>query len=653
MGIGRKLSGAAVGAALVAFVAGAGGVVAPASASATAAPKTVLAGRVLSGDRPLASRRVTLLRTASDGSSPPVSLGDTLTRANGTFKISYTAGGGSGAVFYVLVGEGADVRLASALGVEPVPHHVVVNERTTVAMGFALAEFVAAGEVAGRAPGPQNGAAMAGDLVDMRTGELSRVLAQKPNGKETSTLRAFNTLANMLVACVRDQDCAQLFALATPPGGSAPQGTLDAVADIARDPSHNVGALFALAGSGPVPYRPGLLQPPDAWTLALRFVGDGHSLNGPGNMAIDALGNVWVTNNYAYSRNPLASICGSNQLMKLTPTGRYVEGSPYTGGGLSGAGFGITLDPDGNVWVGNFGFASSKCPTQPPHASVSEFTAEGVPLSPDQTSSAPGGFTAGGISWPQGTVSDQQGNIWIANCGNDSVARYAGGDPSASTSFTGLGIEKPFDIAVNLQGQVFVTGNGSDNLAMMNPDGSAARPPITAPGLKKPLGIAADSQGNMWVANSGVIDVPCPNTQSSLVPQDGAITLIGSNGASASSYTGGGLTIPWGIAVDGNDNVWVANFFGKRLSEFCGTDTANCPPGTTTGQPISPATGFGFDGLVRNTGVQIDPSGNVWLANNWKTVPIPDANPGGYEMVAFIGLAGPLRTPLIGPPSHL
>jgi hypothetical protein len=47
--------------------------------------------------------------------------------------------------------------------------------------------------------------------------------------------------------------------------------------------------------------------------------------------------------------------------------------------------------------------------------------------------------------------------------------------------------------------------------------------------------------------------------------------------------------------------------------------------------------------------VAIDPSGNVWLTNNWKTVAI-QANPGGYQIVAFLGLAAPVKTPLIGPP---
>ena len=98
--------------------------------------------------------------------------------------------------------------------------------------------------------------------------------------------------------------------------------------------------------------------------------------------------------------------------------------------------------------------------------------------------------------------------------------------------------------------------------------------------------------------------------------------------------------------------VMVANFDGQRLSQLCGPrEEGACPPGKTTGDPISPDRGYDFDGLVRNTGVQIDPSGNVWLANNWKTVLVP-TNPGGHQMVMFIGLAEPVKTLLIGAPER-
>lgn len=137
------------------------------------------------------------------------------------------------------------------------------------------------------------------------------------------------------------------------------------------------------------------------------------------------------------------------------------------------------------------------------------------------------------------------------------------------------------------------------------------------------------------------------------MPTGGSIVLIKRNArpARGAPFTGGGLTIPWGIAVDGNDNVWVANFSDKHVSHFCGVRFSRCPAGVETGQPIAPD-GCGFDGLTRNTGVAIDPSGNVWLANNWKIDGPVVENPGGYQIVAFVGLAKPIRTPLIGPPQQ-
>jgi sugar lactone lactonase YvrE len=628
-----------------------------AAASAPAVPASAeIEGRAASGSRPLVSTPVALYRATS---GDPVALARSVTRADGSFQLSYRQPRHRD-VLYVIVGRGAAVRLAAVLGSAPRPRSVVVNERTTVATGFALAQFISGRRIAGSFPGLQNAAGMARNLADPRTGAAARVLQRSPNGPRTTTLRTFNSLANMLSRCVRAsaRGCGRLLRLADAPRGDRPRGTLAAVAEIARNPWHNVRRLARLARSGPMPYRPALRAstPPAAWTLALRFVGDGSSMSGPGNIAIDARGNPWVTNNYEYSRDRLKSVCGSNLLLKFTPTGRYAPGSPYSGGGLSGAGFGITLDPDGNVWVGNFGFAAPGCQDQPPHNSVSKFAPSGRALSPDAGFTGPTrSIPTGSISWPQGTVSDRRGNIWIANCGNHSVTRYRAGNPPGNPlawrNFGKIGLEKPFDIAFNGRGRAFVTGNGTSNVVVLRPDGTpTARSPIESGGINKPLGIAADSRGNMWVANSGLIDVPC--TDPDISTDSGSLTLIERDGtvAAGSPFKGGGLTVPWGVAVDGNDNVWVANFAGRRLSQFCGTAPAHCPPGARTGDPISPrATGYRFNGLVRNTGVAIDPSGNVWLANNWKIVPI-QANPGGYQMVAYVGLAAPLKTPLIGPP---
>ena len=286
---------------------------------------------------------------------------------------------------------------------------------------------------------------------------------------------------------------------------------------------------------------------------------------------------------------------------------------------------------------------------------MSKFRPDGRPASPDII-----GFTQGGIDAPQGTVSDQQGNIWIASCGNGIVTKYPGGDHRAALQFvadptcgTQSECARPFDIAFNHAGWAFVTLNELSSVAVLRPDGTPIpRSPIGGPGLfDRPLGIAADSRGNMWVANSASLRIPCPNGFLDPVGTNGSITMIRRDGrATQGPFRGGGLTIAWGIAVDGDDNVWVSNFSDQRLSHFCGRNPRTCPPGATTGSPISPDPGYAFDGLTRNTAVEIDRSGNVWVTNNWKNQPNPLGNPGGYEMVVFVGLAPPIATPLIGPP---
>lgn len=104
------------------------------------------------------------------------------------------------------------------------------------------------------------------------------------------------------------------------------------------------------------------------------------------------------------------------------------------------------------------------------------------------------------------------------------------------------------------------------------------------------------------------------------------------------------------MAVDGSGRVFVVSFLAETLTELCGARTRACPPGATTGSVLSPSRrGFTNGGLEHLTAVQIDPSGDVWVANNWsKLSPIT----GGNGLVEFVGLATPVKTPLIGPP-HL
>lgn len=613
----------------------AAGVPPPASAQAGAED---LSGAVRGVDGPLAGYRVSVW-AAGDGTTAPRQLGDAETDGEGRFTVAVPPER-PGDVVYVAARDAArpEAVLVSVLGAE-VPDHVVVDARTTVASAFSMAQFVTGEGLSGPAPGIGNAAAMAQNFVDVESGELSTVLTSSPNGSETSTITTFNSLSNMVLACLaRDAACTRLLDAATPDGDSRPANTFEALSAVARNPANRALDLFALAASAPNPFTPARTLPPAAWTLALRFNGDGQSLSGPGNFAIDPEGNLWVNSNYQYNADPRVPVCGSDMLFKFTPSGQSAPGSPFRGGGLSGAGFGVTIDPEGDVWVGNFGFAAQPpgCPEdlQPPHNSVSKFTPDGTPVSP------PAGFTAGEIDWPQGTIADDEGNIWLANCGSDTLTLYPDGDPARARTLRDTGLERPFALVDNGR-HVFATGTGNGEVAVLDRDGTV-RPNSPVGGFDHPMGIAADPDGNVWVANSGVVQLPCPDLPPMTIGSPSVALLDPDGNPTGPAFSGGGLTIPWGITADGDGNVWVANFGGKRLSHFCGVDTATCPAGKQTGDAISPdVTGYAFDGLERNTGVAVDPSGNVWLANNWLEVPL-QTNPGAHEIVAYVGIAPPV-----------
>jgi hypothetical protein len=131
-----------------------------------------------------------------------------------------------------------------------------------------------------------------------------------------------------------------------------------------------------------------------------------------------------------------------------------------------------------------------------------------------------------------------------------------------------------------------------------------------------------------------------------------AVTEITPSGR-AIAHRFGAAKGAWSTAVDGDDHVWVAGFFPMNVSELCGVRTAACPPGTKTGEPISPARrGYRSRAFQHITAIQIDASGNVWPANNWSDgSPLKDFV-GGNGIVKLIGAAAPVRTPLFGLPER-
>ena len=174
--------------------------------------------------------------------------------------------------------------------------------------------------------------------------------------------------------------------------------------------------------------------------------------------------------------------------------------------------------------------------------------------------------------------------------------------------------------------------NATGSVTRIAPDGTVTGP-FTAPSMRSPQGMAVDSAGDLWIAGLA----------------DSTVTWMAPDGTVKGQFTAPSMDGSWGIAIDGDDNVWVASFFGETITQLCGRDPSNCPPGSETGDAISPANrGFGNGGLQHLTAVQVDASGNVWVANNWARL-APTV--GGDGLVQLIGAAAPVRTPIMGLPA--
>jgi len=593
----------------------------------------------------------------------PTVLGQATTDASGQFLIT-SPKNTSSSIFYASADIGGGVEFVAILGPN-LPPSITINELTTVAASYSMAQFYKSGVISSNSFGLQIAAGMNDNIVTSATGESSSVLLTSPNADETNSLRSTRSLANLLAACVHNRRVTVRFlTLTRPPRGGVPRNTAQALANLARNPGQNVESIYSLTRLANS-YDPALVEMPDAWTVTIKVNDSGNDANligGLGNLVFDARGYAWITNNVVQGTPD-----SSRTMIVLKPNGKPADGtngtalSPVTGGGLLGGGYGITIDPQGSVWEDNFGWGECDgCkPSRTGNGSVSQFTASGTPISGDN------GYQGGPLR-AQGMAADASGNIWIASYGDDSIYVFLGGDPNQSLGFQQYEGSQPFDLVLAADGTAWVT-NGGGLLGEF--PRSVAKYALVNGALQQQFvnylgqalkGLSLDSQGNAWVTSQG----------------ENLIYEIGPDGTVLGKFSGGGIDGPWGATVDGEDNVWIANFgpletgsdfTSGRLTKLCGINPAARPPGKKVGDPISPPTGYtvpsagsqvllhngdplygpgsppSFAPMMRQTKVGIDQAGNVWSLNNWK----PDFdidiafNPGGDGVVIFVGLAAP------------
>src|SRR6266567_917278 len=159
-----------------------------------------------SSSQPLPNVHVTLFEATP---ALPTVVGQATTDVSGQFTIPYRKSNSS-SIFFLKADIGEGVEFVTILG-SNLPQLATINELTTVAASYSMAQFLRTGVISGNSFGLQIAAGMNDNIVTSATGQSSPVLLNSPNADQTNSLRSTRSLANLLAACVNHPDVTASF----------------------------------------------------------------------------------------------------------------------------------------------------------------------------------------------------------------------------------------------------------------------------------------------------------------------------------------------------------------------------------------------------------------------------------------------------------
>jgi len=308
--------------------------------------------------------------------------------------------------------------------------------------------------------------------------------------------------------------------------------------------------------------------------------GAGHILDGPLGIAVDAVGNVYVTGSL------------SGNAFRVTPSGTIVplldggaEDRPLPGGAA------VSVAPSGTLYLAAHasGAALRISPGSPPVRLI-----EGNPVDTDRRLEGP-------LSQALGPL----GNLYVAGAGSSNVLRVSPDgevDEILDASGDGRGhvLLGASAVAVDAAGNVYVAGRSSHNVLRLDPAGVVDEV-IDAAGdgeqpLIEPVALAVDSAGNLYVAGSLSHNV-------FRIAPDGSISrIVDADGDRA----GNPLFLPEDLALDGVGNVYVAGSGSDNVLRVA-------PDGSV--EAIIDAAGDGAGNrLGAPVALAVDPVGTIYVA---------------------------------------
>lgn len=631
----------------------------------TAGYGQVVNGEIEVNNAPVSNSTITLWKTSpSEGAS----IVKTMT-SNKIGKFSFSYDSTSKNSYYYLTSKGGVVHNFNAsklsyLSVLPQSSelkNVKINELTTIGSIWPNAQLINQRVISGSKNGLKIGNAQVPNLVDVSKGYFGETVLNADNSSKSETIARMNTLASIMTLCsdnTTKSSCQDFL------DETKSSNTFDALVNIAKQPwvnTKNIYTIFtnnfkAKKGEGrrKGAYLPYLSYVPKDFALMVRFSGGG--IYSAGRMMFDKNGNLWSGQNWmpGSQSGVIRGIGGG--LVELNSAGKPLSPAliGFNSQGLDGIGWGTTVS-NNKVWVSTF------------HGKIGVFDLNGNALGPKN------GITLNHqLGSLQGLATAPNGDVWVCDNQKDQLIRFPNGDETKGEIVHVKGLKGPFAIQFDNNNIAWVSNANSNTITRF-----PANNPNEAKQIKvgiAPRGIAIDTLGYVWVSSNMTPGYPLPK-----IPKDttsleefkinitniirnekkygktGMITLINPQGnVIKNNIANKEMYVGWGIAADGNNNIFSSNTLGKGFLQICGSSENTCPKGYKTGDVIHKYN----SGLIQIvTDTMIDDAGNVWVANNWNQYEaVISNNPersistkgGGNGITIVYGIAHPVKNPLIG-----
>ncbi len=631
-----------------------------------------LRGSVSVMGRPVANASITHWTT--QGGTQPEKVKVVRSRNDGSFDLAFKPS--KGTVHYLIASGGtvnhAKVDRLTMLTVldETVNGTVAISERTTVGSVWPNAQQLTGDQLIGSRNALAIGSGHVKHLINPRTGAFGETLLNGFNLLSSETAARMNVLSNLLALCgdpQKAQACTQLFSL------TEATNTLDAMTNIAKLPWKNAGKLYRLFDANyPLGTNsdrrseaslPFLIFQPESFSLSIRLQGGGAFALG--KLSFDQKGHLWSGANWipGSQSGVVNSIGGGMSHFDQTGTAQSPAITGYNGQGLEGVGWGTGISKN-YAWVGTF------------NNKVGVFDLkDGRALGPATIDQKVGQL--------QGIATSKNGDVWIADNTGNYMIHFPGGDFRQGERISIAGLQAPFGVATDDQNRIWVSSSFNNKLTVIEGDSPDQYNTVTvALGAR---GLAIDSKGNAWLSQqsnspTGALPpgavmppgTPNPPQQPKTIMEEfeagaafaaanptlqtlGNLALISPDLEIIKNGVAGEVAfVPWGVTIDGNDNVWVGNLYGQSLIHICGTEPSTCPEGKNTGDVIH---NYQSGVIQVTTDVVVDDAGNIWSANNWYDAdvvinksynPRTSTFPGGQGLVVTYGVAAPVQNPLFG-----